>query len=361
MAGAPEDRFRILAVDGGGIRGLIPALVLAELEKRLQAHRGAGARVSDYFHMLAGTSTGGLVALSLTAPDPAAPGRPRFSAADLAALYTQDGPAIFRRTLGRRLATLWGLVGPKYPAAPLAAALERRLGDTRLDAALRDLVVCAYDMTAREPYVFKRWRARESADRNQRMVAAGLATAAAPTYFPAQELAGHALVDGGVFANDPTIAAIAEALKRGSDPPAGLVPDDLLVVSIGTGRHEDGFTPARIRSWGELGWILPRGGEPPLISTLLGGSADGVDHWAHALLNHPVGPPRPEEIGRGPRYFRWQVDLRGNVAMDDAGPETLERVLPAAADELVASRSDEIDAVCRRLLRFEPLPHDPPR
>ena len=69
----PTDRFRILCVDGGGIRGLIPALVIAELERRLQSEAGEGARASDYFHMFAGTSTGGLVALSLTAPDPGPP------------------------------------------------------------------------------------------------------------------------------------------------------------------------------------------------------------------------------------------------------------------------------------------------
>lgn len=72
----PTDAFRILSVDGGGIRGLIPALVIAELERRLQQRAGDDARISDYFEMLAGTSTGGLIALALTAPDPSQPERP---------------------------------------------------------------------------------------------------------------------------------------------------------------------------------------------------------------------------------------------------------------------------------------------
>src|SRR3954465_2479735 len=84
----PTDRFRILCVDGGGIRGLIPALVIAEIERRIQARAGPEARVADYFHMFAGTSTGGLVALSVTAPDPEEPERPAVSGADLARFYT---------------------------------------------------------------------------------------------------------------------------------------------------------------------------------------------------------------------------------------------------------------------------------
>ena len=104
----PTDAFRILSVDSGGIRGLIPALVIAELERRLQQRTDEGARVSDYFQMLAGTSTGGLIALGLTAPDPERPTRPRVSGEELAALYIEDGPSIFHRSPLQRLRTLDG-------------------------------------------------------------------------------------------------------------------------------------------------------------------------------------------------------------------------------------------------------------
>src|SRR5512132_4272182 len=157
----PSDKFRILCVDGGGIRGLIPALVIAELERRIQARTTPQARISDYFHMFAGTSTGGLVTLSLTAPDPQNPRRPAVSAVELAGFYTEDGPKIFHRSLWQKLRTLWGWLGPKYTLGPLKDAIERRLGTTEIQNALRELVVCSYDMTDRQPYFFKRWRARE--------------------------------------------------------------------------------------------------------------------------------------------------------------------------------------------------------
>ena len=358
----PTDKFRILCVDGGGIRGLIPALVIAELERRIQADRGPEARISDYFHMFAGTSTGGLVALSLTAPDPDHPERPAVSAGELARFYTEDGPGIFHRSLWQRLRTLWGWLGPKYTLAPLQDSIERRLGTTHIQNALRELIVTSYDMTNREPYFFKRWRAREApeSDRNRPLADAGLATSAAPTYFPSHEIDGRALIDGGVFAGNPAIVAIVEALKRFGDDPHHLDQDDLMVVSIGTGVHEAGYPQKKVSRWGKLGWILPHGGEPPIIGATLDGASDGADHWAHTLLNHPGDPHiSPAELGRGPRYFRLQVPLTGSVPLDDASQTTLTTTLPATADKLIRTHEDQLSEITERLLRFGPLPFDP--
>ncbi len=358
----PTDRFRILCVDGGGIRGLIPALVIAELERRIQKRAGPQARVSDYFHMFAGTSTGGLVALSLTTPDPEQPERPAVSADELAGFYVEDGPEIFHRGLFQKLRTLWGWLGPKYTLGPLQKSIEKRLGTGQLEHALREVVVTSYDMTNREPYLFKRWRAREApeSDRNRPLADAGLATSAAPTYFPSHELDGRALVDGGVFAANPVIVAIVEALKRFGHHPHHLDHDDLLVVSIGTGLHEDGYRQEQVRRWGKLGWVLPQGGEPPILGATLDGASDGADHWAHTLLNHPGDPHiQPADLGHGPRFFRLQVPLHGTVALDDASPRTLSETLPASADELIRSHEAELSEIVERLLRFEPLPFDP--
>ena len=357
----PTDRLRILTVDGGGIRGLIPALVLAELEARLIRRAGEDARISDYFHLLAGTSTGGLIALALTVPDPVRPGRPRVSAAELAGLYVEDGPRIFHRSLWQRVRTLWGLTAPKYSLDPLEEAVARRLGDGRLAESLREVIVAAYDMTDRSPYFFKRWRAREDEARNNPIVDAALATSAAPTYFPPRDVGGHALVDGGVFAANPVIAAVTEALKRTEDP-GRLEIEDLLVVSIGTGLHEEGFTPEQVGRWGRLGWILPKRGEPPILGAVLDGASDGADHWAHMLLNHApgTGAPAAAEIGRGPRYFRLQVPLADSIGLDDASEDALRRRLPEAAAELIASRDDELDEIADRIHAAGPLPVDPP-
>jgi patatin-like phospholipase/acyl hydrolase len=179
--------------------------------------------MAEYFHLFAGTSTGGLIALALTSPR-------RLSATALASFYTEDGPEIFHRGLGHELGSLWGLSGPKYSLGPLREAVEDRLGKSTISEATRDLLVTSYDMAKSEPYFFKRWRALERPERNFPIAEAALATSAAPTYFPSHGLGDRALVDGGVFAANPSVAAIAEALGRQSDEPARLEPDDLFLV-----------------------------------------------------------------------------------------------------------------------------------
>lgn len=346
----PADKFRILCVDGGGIRGLISALVIARIERLLRERDGEDARIADYFHLFAGTSTGGLISLALTRPNPP-------SADDLAGFYTEDGPKIFDRSLMHELGSGWGTLAPKYESGPLRDAVIRRLGKGNLADASRDLLVTSYDMTSRQPFFFKRWKALEAGGEwNFSLVDAALSTAAAPTYFPCHEpekLKGHALVDGGVFAANPTVAAIAEALGRSSDPPAGLDLKDMLVVSIGTGEFEVGFKPSEVRGWGDLGWIAAGGDDPPILSAMLGGSSDGTDYWAHMLLNHERGKglPATGEIGHGDRYFRFQAPLANSIQMDDASSKTL-KLLQEAAEKLIEERTAEIEAIVARLTRL---------
>jgi uncharacterized protein len=333
-------RFRILSVDGGGIRGLIPALVLQALEARLRKRRPDAALV-DYFHLVAGTSTGGLIALGLTAPT-------RLDSGKLVDLYRDRGPEIFKRSLGQKLSTVWGWTGPKYRADALRAVLTDELGAARLAEALRELVVVSYDMAAPGPRFFKRWQALGAPERDLPMVEVGLATAAAPTYFPAVGLDSGALVDGGVFAANPTVAAVVEALKRTTDPPAPLVPQDLLVLSLGTGRHVDRYSEREVRGWGRLGWIWPRASGPALLEAIFDGQSRAADHWAHMLLNHEPGQQPDEPMGRGPRYWRLEPELPRAFALDDASDATL-RVLSSAAEQLIEDRAAELDALAALL------------
>ena len=217
-------------------------------------------------------------------------------------------------------------------------------------------------MTNRQPYFFKRWRAREvpESDRNRPIADAGLATSAAPTYFPSHELDGHALVDGGVFAANPVIVAIVEALKRFGDDPHHLDQDDLLVVSIGTGLHEDGYSQEQVRRWGRLGWVLPQQGEPPVLGATLGGAADGADHWAHTLLNHPDDPHiSAGESATARATSASRCRSAESVPLDDASQQTLTETLPAFAAQLIRTHEAEISEIVERLLRFKPLPYDP--
>jgi patatin-like phospholipase/acyl hydrolase len=350
-------RFRILCVDGGGIRGLISVLVLEEIEKRLGKELGHPARISDYFHLFSGTSTGGLIALALTAPG-------KIDSKELASFYTKDGPKIFDRSTLQEVTNPWGLTGPLYSLSPLREAIDSRLGKSTLSEATRDLLVTSYDMTRREPYFFKRWQALEPGGFDPPIADAALATSAAPTYFPSHgihpdgEKEERALVDGGVFAANPVIAAIAEALGRSSDEPSALTLEDLFVVSIGTGRFESDFSQSQVSGWGKLGWIAGGGSEPPILSAMLGGASDGANYWAHMLLNHATGEAAPHsaEIGQGPRFFRLQVELKEPIEMDDASNKTLTKLLPDAAKQLILEKTQAIDEIVEQFAPLTPLP-----
>jgi hypothetical protein len=355
----PEARFRILSVDGGGMRGLVPALVLRELEKRLEAITGEERPLSDYFHLFAGTSTGGLISLGLTARDPDAPDRPSMNGKRLVELYSVRGPKIFPPRF-RLLRQLRGFVMPKFSNRGLRRAVEEEIGTSPLSTALRDVVITAYDMTDHKPLFFKRWKAREDGGYDPTMADAAMATASAPTYLPPWEMDGKALVDGGVFAANPTVAAIAEALKREKDEPAHLAPHELFVLSLGTGFYKADYAPSVLRAWGSLAWIWPRGSEPALMRAMLDGQTASADHWAHMILNHKKGDPPPThaDIGRGPRYFRIESALEHDFEMDDAREKTLER-LTAAARGLIAKRDHDLKVIAERLAASGPIAAQP--
>src|SRR2546423_10793777 len=191
---AQEGRFRILSVDGGGLRGLVPALLLLELEQRLERLTGQRRPLSDYFHLFAGTSTGGLISLGLTARHPNKPGQPSMDGEQLVRLYRDRGPEIFPPRW-RPLRTLRGLVIPKFSNRALRRAVEEEIGTSPLSTALRDLVITSYDMTDHTPRFFKRWTAGQSGRPDPTMADAAMATASAPTYLPPWEVDGKALVD----------------------------------------------------------------------------------------------------------------------------------------------------------------------
>jgi uncharacterized protein len=300
----------VLSIDGGGIRGIIPALVLAEVERR------AGRRVFELFDLIAGTSTGGILACALCAPDP-------FPAERLVALYEEEGPRIFDRSLWQRVRSADGLADEKYDAAALDRALVRFLADKRLSETVPDLIVPAYDTVEPAPYFFKSRNARESPEEDFPLSTVARATAAAPTYFEPLAVDGRALLDGGVFAANPGMSAFAEVLRY--HPGA-----EVVLLSLGTGERTRRRTYVDIRDWGLL--ELAR----PILDVVFDGSSDAVDYQ----LRHALGDGR---------YWRLQVELtEASDDLDDASAENLRR-LRRQAESLVADRTADLDAVVSAL------------
>ncbi len=309
---------RILSIDGGGIRGVIPATILVELEKQL------GAPLARHFHMIAGTSTGGILACGLANEIPAQ---------KLLDLYAKNGSAIFTSSWGD------GLDGPKYDPAPLEAALKVAFGDTRLSALSHDLLSPAYDIEKRVDVVFRSWRARgvdskvpAKDDFLVREVAR--CTAAAPTYFPpamatASDGTKYALIDGGMLANDPALLAFASARR--------LMPlaDRYLVLSIGTGQQ--GLAPIPYTDavgYGLVGWA-------PKVVDVLFDAVGGATSYALDQMDTVD-------------HMRWQASLDGaSDAMDDATSGNI-AALGACATRLLKAQAAQVASVVSEL--STPLP-----
>lgn len=291
---------RILAIDGGGIRGIVPATMLVELQRRLPRP------IVEYFDVVAGTSTGGLVASAVCAPAPS--GGPHYTPQQILEFYVRDGRQIFHRSLGWTVASLGGLRRPKYPARGIDAFLVDRFGDTELRHALKPLVLVSYDLTLRAPWVFSSVLAAEEASRNYLLRDACRASTAAPTYFPAatvRSLAGDSreLVDGGVCANDPVLAAfvVAERLYPGRP---------LALVSLGTGNFTHPIDGAAAKRWGLGGWAW----------RLLDLFSDGQSAMSEATTRRLLGAAARD----GSRYYRVQPDLPAGLGrMDDTSDENL--------------------------------------
>ncbi|MDP9344156.1 MAG: patatin-like phospholipase family protein [Actinomycetota bacterium] len=313
--------MRILAIDGGGIRGLIPAIVLAEVEQR------TGRAIADCFDLIAGTSTGGILACALTRPGP---GGSRYSAQELNGLYESEGPKIFDRSLLKEIVSIDGNIDERYDDDGLNTALRDYLGDDRISEARTDILVTAYDIERRGAWFFRSALARTDPTRDFTMADAARATSAAPTYFePAlvRPVAGgeaSALIDGGVFAVNPSMCALAEVAHAGRR-------DEIeLLASLGTGSHTRPLHYADVRGWGRLEWAAP------IIDVVFDGVADTTEFELRQLL-------APE------RYLRLQIELNAaSDDLDDASAGNLRR-LRAEAERLLREQSAGVDRLVAAL------------
>lgn len=222
-----SQRFRILSLSGGGARGVFSAAALCELHDALRNKMGRDdVLLADYFDLIVGTSTGGLIALGLAFRQPPA---------KLLEFYVKHGPVIFKRRsrLQNILSGRW-LTKPGYDSAPLRAAVEALLGTgTKLGSSHRPLVLPAVMAKDGQPGCLKTQHHDDFYfDYQMEAADAALATAAAPIFFPAVQTAQRgALLDGGLWANCPVLVGVIEAMRF-----FGQTPDNIDVLSIGTVR-----------------------------------------------------------------------------------------------------------------------------
>ncbi|KAL7159531.1 hypothetical protein ABFS83_01G033700 [Erythranthe nasuta] len=291
----------ILSIDGGGIRGIIPAKILEFLESELQKLDGENARIADYFDVIAGTSTGGLVTCMLTAPD--ANNRPLYAAKDITPFYVKNGPKIFPQLwgfFGAIESTAAQLGGPKYNGKYLHKLIRDNLGHTRLTQTLTNVVIPTFDIKNLHPTIFSSYEVKNMAYMDALLSDICIGTSAAPTYFPAHhftnaDASGRSwdfnLIDGGVAANNPTLVAVREVTKeimRKNPDFFPIQPFDyrrLLVISLGTGsaKQEEKYTAKMAAKWGVFGWLFQRN-STPIIDVFSQSNQDMVDYYLSVVF-----------------------------------------------------------------------------
>jgi patatin-like phospholipase/acyl hydrolase len=267
---APNKKFRILSIDGGGIRGIISARILQAIEET------TGKPIHKLFDLIVGSSTGGLLALGVVAPGEQ--GLAKFKAKDIVDFYRYHGPRIFHAPFLYRLSTVWGLYGPKYRREYLDTMLKDLLGEARLSQTLKPTLVLTYSLEESLPHVWSTQGAREGLHPDFYLYDMAGATTAAPTYFAPKVLEspkGSFLheIDGGVWANNPAVVA-AVALQNMHFPVHNS--NDVLVVSIGTSLYQPNKELyakelTSLNKAGIIGWALR--GTPNIIQIMLGASS----------------------------------------------------------------------------------------
>ncbi|KAL8063560.1 hypothetical protein ABFX02_01G034500 [Erythranthe guttata] len=291
----------ILSIDGGGIRGIIPAKILEFLESELQILDGENARIADYFDVIAGASTGGLATGMLTAPD--ANNRPLYAAKDITPFYVTNGPKIFPQSMGcigSIGSLLTRLGGPKYNGKYLHKLIRDNLGQTRLNQTLTNVVIPTFDIKNMQPTIFSSYEVKNLGYMDALLSDICIGTSAAPTYLPAYhftnaDASGKSwdfnLIDGGVAANNPTLVAVREVTKEISKNNPDFVniqPFDcsrLLVISLGTGsaKQEEKYTAEMAAKWGVLGWLI-HGNSTPIVDFFAQANQDMVDYFLSVVF-----------------------------------------------------------------------------
>ncbi|CAI9784787.1 unnamed protein product [Fraxinus pennsylvanica] len=310
----------ILSIDGGGIRGIIPATILEFLESELQKLDGEQARIADYFDVVAGTSTGGLITAMLTAPD--ANNRPIMAAEDIVPFYTKNGPEIFpQKWLGSVESTIVSLGAPKYDGRYLHQLIRDNLGQTRLHQTLTNVVIPTFDIKLLQPTIFSSYELNNLPYLDALLSDISIGTSAAPTVFPAYyfkngtDSSGNPwefnLIDGGVAANNPALVAIREVTKQASRNDPNFFPIQpldygrLLVISLGTGRakQELKYSAEMAAKWGLFGWLI-QGNSSPLVDVFTQAPADMVDYFISVVF---------QALHNDDNYLRIQDDTLTGV------------------------------------------------
>ncbi len=271
--------FNILSIDGGGIKGIISAIVLRDLEQYIQTYsHNPSAHLSDYFDLIAGTSTGSILTGLYLCPDK--DGKAKYSAQDAYELYKELGSTVFKKKMPYQIKSIFGLIRSKYDNKKLYELLEKSFQDVKISELLKPCLITAYDLDRESAYFFNTESAKMSKEKNFYLRDAILSSTAAPTFFPSVQIESIAkrqfcMIDGGVCCNNPSMCAFAEAIKM----PAYISIDKINIFSVGNLTKHSSSTCQQVQNRGLVGWVSP------FIDITLSANTQTVDYQLKMLFN----------------------------------------------------------------------------
>jgi patatin-like phospholipase/acyl hydrolase len=298
--------FKILSIDGGGIKGLYSAAILGSIESK------TGKNIADYFDMICGTSTGGLIAIGLANG---------MSALSLVDLYMNKGSEIFPTSNNRFVRSFQNsyktikqiFFTNKHSVKPLKRILEDLFGDKTMNDASNLLCIPSFNLTNGQPKVFKKSGSQTEhfVDNTIKLVDIALATAAAPSYYPVHEHNNFLYTDGGVWANNPSLCGLLEAIDYYVGE--GKEFDDFSILSISSITNPNGWISTSNKSKSIIGW------KEKMFQTALDGQSYFTDYFLLKIVPK-INPKGNYFRIKSPELSRAQMNI---ITMDRADKKAL--------------------------------------
>ncbi len=331
-------KFRILSIDGGGLRGIVPLIILREIEKR------TGKRAHELFDMMVGTSTGGLISSCLTIRKSKDSVDPMYSVEDLIKMYSDYAHVIFptRTAVGKIFSKVTNLWHPEFSDKGIKEVLNKFIGDQKISESLHPIIVPTYDLSSNKPVLFKTSEAKTASNADAKIFDICMATSSAPTYLPAYsfDYKGNKLIaiDGGVYANNPTMAAIAEISKYGDkgfykkSDGSNVSMEDVSVLSLGTGSYMGSITLENAVRWGQLQWIQV------ITDIMMKGVSQTTDYEA-------------AELTFNNQYLRLNIKIgeKDYSEMTDSRPQTRDYLIQQTQNQVLNDKTmmEDVDRFCK--------------
>lgn len=334
-------KTRILSIDGGGIRGILPGQILVSLEAKLKKKaKNKHVSIADYFDVIAGTNAGGVLTFAYLLPDNKNPSHPAFTAQEVMNIYLKHGQHIFNHKLKKKV---FGIGDDIYPAKGAYKTLTNFFGAIRLSELLKPCLVPTYNINERKAMALNQEKVHKGQLDDFLLRDAARAATATPGYFDIANIQSHGgrnypLIDGGIYANNPAMLAFTEVQNsmKETDEDEKITPNDIAMLSLGTGTNQLRYQYDNAKKWKGAKWLKP------LMSMVASATAETVDQQLKQLFH---------AYDADDQYLRINPELKPNMdaSLDNASSRN-RKALKKLGQEAANQYNNELDRIADQLV-----------